>query len=254
MKKNLNSTHLFSLNIDEITNITTNFVTGGLYKVKNRELASRVSKILRLKIDERFILFNSKINICVVLKKITSSELSLYVEKIEDNISITPRIVLGIGLVKKTALEQIAYYAAQLGVNTIVPILTEKVERRWGEEKELKRLVAVMAGAREQSKSFNEPETLEPCKLSEFIKNYGNSDLNLYFEAEKKSLKNLFKNSLENCYSSATLVFGPEGGLVESEMELLDENNFTGYKLTPTILRSTEAVLVGAGSLISFLN
>jgi 16S rRNA (uracil1498-N3)-methyltransferase len=254
MKKNLNSAHLFALNINELTNISLNFVTGGVYNIKNRELANRVSKVLRLKIDEKFILFNGEINVSVILKQNSSSSLSIYVEKIENNISISPKIVLGIGLVKKPALEQIAYYAAQLGVKTIVPILTEKVGRSWGAEKEFKRLTSVMVGAREQSKSFNEPEIIEPCTLSEFVKKHGSSDLNMYFETGKNSFKHLLNNSLKNSIKSATLLFGPEGGLALGEIDFLDSNNFDGYKLTPTILRSTEAVLVGVGSLISVLN
>ena len=242
------------MNINELTNISLNFVTGGTYNIKNRELANRLSKVLRLKIDEKFILFNGEMNISVTLKQNRGSCLSFYVEKIENNMQILPKIVLGIGLVKRPALEQIVYYAAQLGVKTIVPILTEKVGRQWGAEKELKRLTSVMVGAREQSKSFNEPKIMKPCNLSEFVKNHRSSDLNLYFEAGKNSFKHLLNNSVKTSINSATLVFGPEGGLALDEISFLDSNNFDGYRITPTILRSTEAVLVGVGSLISVLN
>jgi len=46
-------------------------------------------------------------------------------------------------------------------------------------------------------------------------------------------------------------MFGPEGGLTKQEEDLLKENDFEFYVLTPTVLRSVEAVAVGLGSVRS---
>jgi 16S rRNA (uracil1498-N3)-methyltransferase len=58
---------------------------------------------------------------------------------------------------------------------------------------------------------------------------------------------------IEQKPKSILVVFGPEGGLTDHEQQRLEEQGFIGYRLTPSVLRSTEAITVGLGILRSLM-
>ena len=73
----------------------------------------------------------------------------------------------------------------------------------------------------------------------------------VFFNIDGKPAFDLLKHVHENHIKKIMLIFGPEGGLTEEEITLLKSDNFEFYALTPTVLRSVEAVAVGLGSLRS---
>ena len=62
-----------------------------------------------------------------------------------------------------------------------------------------------------------------------------------------ENLKNLFDQNPAYT-SNISVTLGPEGGFSSEEEDLLHQANFTPYRLTPTILRSREAVCLGLGA------
>ena len=49
------------------------------------------------------------------------------------------------------------------------------------------------------------------------------------------------------------VAIGPEGGFTDAELEILTKKSFISCSLTPTILRSIDAVTVGLGCMRSIL-
>ncbi len=65
-----------------------------------------------------------------------------------------PEIRWCIPLIAKEAFEDIVYNFTAMGVASIQPLVTEKVKRSWGGDRERARLDRIMIAAAEQSKQF----------------------------------------------------------------------------------------------------
>ena len=266
----MNEQHLFTLFCKNLSK----YVSSGSdcqVEFSDRDLWQRLTKVLRLRAGEKLLLFDEHINaVAVVLEKTFAKKelLALYIESVNPNQAIKPNITLMPCLLKKDAFEDIIYAAAQMGVNKVIPILSGKVQRSWGEKKERERLFNIMVAACEQSKNFFLPEICEPVKIQELSKqtnlclSHGQSNLNIYFDPSGASfvdLLNKIKAATEKKVTTekdATdlnifLFFGPEGGLTVLEERLLSDLGFKTYALTPTILRAREAVIVGLGGVRS---
>ncbi|MFC1854558.1 RsmE family RNA methyltransferase [Candidatus Dependentiae bacterium] len=250
--KNHNS-HVFSICFDDGNfEFLDGYAPGDVVSLRDINVFRRVSKILRLKVGDRFILFNDKSNIegCLVSFE-RKDTISFEILGIDKNQVVVPRIKIFVGFTKKLALENIAYYAAQLGVESLHLISSDRVQRKWGGKKELERLRAVMRSAREQAKSFCEPEVFEPCKLGDV--EFGKNDLEIVFESSSdEHIKNLWR--AHKNVESSSIFFGPEGGFSCDELSFLEKKGVKSYSLLSAVLRTQEAVLLGAGSIISMFS
>lgn len=237
--------HLFALHYANLKDRVAAWSIGQSYTIADKMLASRVGKILRLRPGERLTLFDETVSANVVLELVCRDELRLLCECVDQYTMVTPAITLGVGLLKKGSFEEVAYAAAQLGVRHLVPLVTEKSRHEWY-GRELERLHAVMVAAREQSKSFSEPKIGDLTPLAEFVRQAAGEKL--YFETNGQPLGLITKRTRPDV---ATVLVGPEGGFTDDEIALLIAQSFAGYQLTATVLRATDAVLVGTGALLS---
>ena len=259
----MNEQHLFTLFCKNLSM----YVSGGSdcqVEFSDRDLWQRLTKVLRLRVGEKLLLFDEHINAAAVILEKTFAKkelLALHIESVNPNQAIKPNITLMPCLLKKDAFEDVVYAAAQMGVNKIIPILSDKVQRSWGEKKERERLFNIMVAACEQSKNFFLPEICEPVKIQD-IATQDIKNLNIYFDPAGASFVDLLekiKATTDKKVATAkktpdlhiSLFFGPEGGLTVPEEKLLAALDFETYALTPTILRAREAVIVGLGGVRS---
>jgi 16S rRNA (uracil1498-N3)-methyltransferase len=229
--------------------LSQNMQTGQEIVLKDAELSHRISRVLRIRPKDTVVLFDGKIATYITDCMVNKDFLTATVEKSLLASPITPEIHLYCGLVKKDALESIAYYTAQLGVHSITPLITQKSERSELNEKEKLRLKNIMIAGCEQAKQFWTPEIKDPVKLDTVLQK--NHDfLNLFCEAEGKRLTRVLleKKTVENI----ALFIGPEGGFTKEEQNLMNDHTFHCCSLTPTILRSQEATLVALGIIRNF--
>ncbi|MFA5075193.1 MAG: RsmE family RNA methyltransferase [Candidatus Babeliales bacterium] len=245
----LSEKHIFAIYLNNLSELN-NLVTEENLLLQDKELNQRIIKILRLETGDIIILFDSKINLELEILQTKQDKVLGKILKIQDNKKIIPEIILAVGLLKKSSFEEILYVAAQMGVTQIQPILSEKIQKNWFIEKDLNRLNKILISACEQSKNFFVPELLTPIKLDKFLNNTLNSNLKKYkkicFEPEHQKLIKLLQDCNKNP-ENLVLLFGPEGGFSNQELDLIKKNNFDFYELTPTILRSVEAITVGLG-------
>ena len=213
-----------------------------------------MSKVLHMRIGDAFVFFDDKQNASCVLQAFNDKNIIVFnIADVTENVSVLPSIHLFVGLLKRSSFEQVIYYAAQLGARSIQPILTERVHKHWWSDREVQRLRSVMVGAREQSKSFCEPELKKPCALQDLL--FSISRYDLVFEThEPRSLVDGLNGFGTKKSSEIGLFFGPEGGFADNEITFLKKQNMCCCKLTSTILRTQEAVLVGAGFVLSVLS
>lgn len=259
----MNEKHLFNLFYKDLFKYTSRYLSlEGVHQIDfcDGDLWQRLTKVLRLRAGQKLVLFDQRVNLtATVLEKtfVKKGAISLLVQDVQVNQALSPSITLMPCLLKKDAFEDAVYAAAQMGVNKIIPILSDKVQRPWGEKKERERLFNIMVAACEQSKNFFLPELCDPIKIQNIANQFdlktseGRTILKIYFDPSGICFVDLLKKIQESNDPEITLFFGPEGGLTGLEEKQLADLGFITYALTPTILRAREAVIVGLGGVRS---
>lgn len=239
--------HEFAVYVPSLDILCGKLIIEKKFSTSDKVLISRIASVLRLGVGASLILFDDVVAITAAIVAIEKKKIELRIDQIKKHQPFAPQLTIAVGLTKKKAFEEIAYFAAQLGVHALVPLITNQTKRSWGKDKECARLHAVMVAAREQSKSFTPVMLHEPQPFKTFSEQPFNGK-KLYFEHGGLPFQDLVSRPKSE---SSLLFLGPEGGLSVDECQVLTNQGFTGYSLTPSILRTPEAVLLGAGSLMA---
>ena len=154
-------------------------------------------------------------------------------------------ITLFQGMPKADKLEMIIQKCTELGVNEIVPVITDRVIVKLDEkniDKKLERWNKIALEAGKQSGRQKIPVVQKPTKLKNLIENISKYDiLILPYECEKEiTLKSVLRNLDGKCENVAIMI-GPEGGFAEEEISLLELDNVKRVTLGPRILRTETA-------------
>lgn len=248
----LNS-HEFALYFLGVTNIALEKLNS--FRLINKNLVNRITKVLRLKESESLILFSSNYNIQVTIENISKKELVLKINNISENKKIKPVVIYGLPILKKQSFEQAVYSLVELGAQIIQPLITQKTQHKWIEkntEKEYERLNKIIIAACEQAKQFNVPQLNKILTLSTWLKSLDKNN-NIFFDPEGESSFQVIKELKKSKPKELILLSGPEASLTDKEKEILLNYNFKFCSLTPTILRATEAVTVALGLIRSLL-
>lgn len=211
------------------------------------QTAHRISSILRLREKEHVTLFSGQVSTEIELQSISGGKKSIVtgtVVAIKKHATQTPRITLVCGIVKDGTFEEICYTATQLGVDEIVPLITQRSYTKPYSEKDYARFTALCIAAAEQSKQIILPTLLQPQKFIDYISSPHHADMKIIFEADGQPLRTLLSAPAAQ---SLIVAFGPEGGFSDEEQRLLLTQNFTKLRLCESILRTQDAVEVGIG-------
>lgn len=256
------SKHAFAFYKKNLTSQIKYIHEGETFSYKDSQLWNRLTKIVRIKPQDLFILFDHEQSVTLQAtqdliqnKRIISG----IITKKEINKKISPKITLLLPILKKDAFEYAIYVATQMGVQKIVPIITEKSQASLPAI--FDRLQSIMISACEQSKNFIAPYLEEPIFLNNFLEaNFlKNNCEKIWFNEDGSNIKELFEK-IDTCKNknepdkNIFVIIGPEAGFSKKEETLLLKSNFSSYKLTPTILRSREAICVGLGIVRSIFN
>ena len=128
--------------------------------------------------------------------------------------------------------------AVELGVNTIMPVVTERCNVQLSGDRAAKRLAhwqGVITSASEQS-GRNRLAELAAVTDFETALVQSQSELKLVLDP----LARQSFTDLQPC-SQLTLLIGPEGGLSEQEVQQAQQAGFTAVKFGPRILRTETA-------------
>lgn len=228
-----------------------NYELNKVITLSDKDLCHRIVNILRLQIDEQFIVFDNKQNLLVEIIAITKKEIKVKVLRKDLNNTLSPKITMVVSVLKREAFEEAIYYCVEMGANIIQPVITDKSNnwltlRHFSEIGE--RLKRIIISAAEQSKNFKFPELEEPKKLGDYLDEIQNSTNNakkIFFDAQGQNLSEIMgkTNQVEELF----LLIGPEGDLTPQEKENLKKAQFQFCSLTPTILRAQTAVGLALG-------
>lgn len=223
-------------------------VNGQQYKVIHKDLITRITSVLRLRVGETFILFDRACHVFLKISSLESKCIVTIVSSIDSNAHYTPCITALLPVLKKDDLSTAVYDLTAVGVSVIQLILTDTVQRVWGGQQEYERLERVMIAAAEQSKNFSVPILREPVPLVSEIMQYKTLLWGDPFGTPFQLAMANLPVSLEQC---AVLV-GPESDFTFSEREALKRAGCIGCSLTPTILRAHLALTIMAASMRSW--
>lgn len=217
-----------------------------------------IIKVMRMEIGDKVICVdpNGKTAICEIAK-ITDEQVVADVVQWKDEKSELPIFVtIASGLPKGDKLEWIIQKGTELGAYEFIPFSARRSVVKWDEKKagkKIERWQKIAKEAAEQSHRGIVPEIISTMNLKALLERSKNFDYKLVaFEEESRSGEaSIFSETLQKVKhgESLLLVFGPEGGLAEEEVQILQENDFVLCGLGPRILRTETAPLYALGAI-----
>jgi 16S rRNA (uracil1498-N3)-methyltransferase len=222
--------------------------------------ARYLSVVLRVKPGELITLFDGQgfRYDCKIIqshkKEVVAERMSKEPFSLESPVSI----ILAQGLPKADKMDLIVEKSTELGVRSIIPLITEYSQVRHTEKVERWRKIAVSAS--QQSGRDRIPDILDPIGFLEYLTRIsatlkeveGASTLSGIIFSEEKDGRN-FKEILSDLRNikNIVLLIGPEGGFSKKEVSSAVRNGFTEVSLGPRILR-TETAPIAALSIIQY--
>lgn len=160
-----------------------------------------------------------------------------------------PRIVLAVGILKGSKLDEVARAAAEAGVACIVPLASERAVPRGEFAGRLSRLRRVVAEALGQSGSPVATAVSEPLSVAEFIDRYPASGrLGLAFHEAPLAEASLHRYCSRAPGEIAACV-GPEGGFSPAELAAFADGGYGLAWLGPSVLRAETAAVFALASI-----
>lgn len=208
-----------------------------------RTVAVHISKVLRMTSGEHVTLFNGDgfdyiAELSVANKSVSATVLS----KLQNCAKSPLTTELGQGVCRGDRMDYSLQKAVEMGVTSITPIITERVQFRLDNkrlEKKMRHWQGVIISACEQCGRAEVPRLNAMIPLSDWLTSGKESVITLNPDADKTLSQALSQLTHEQAKSLRILV-GPEGGLTTEEIAL-SENNGIGVTLGPRILRTETA-------------
>jgi 16S rRNA (uracil1498-N3)-methyltransferase len=202
-----------------------------------------VSKVMRIKENEVFSLFNNsgewEAKILTISKSIVEFNVTKQLRQKEN----LKELWLAFSPIKSNYFNFMMQKATELGVTKFLPIIFDRtIVRKINKE----RLEKVIIEAAEQSNRINVPKIEEPQKLKNFLSN----DMDLIFTDLNTSNTKIDLKKLTT--KPTCVIIGPEGDFSEEEREkILKFKGVQPIKINENILRSETAV-ISALSIINY--
>jgi RsmE family RNA methyltransferase len=248
------NTHLFLLFADSLLE-KNSYPRDARLTIRSPELARRIFTVLRLTPHETVQLFSKQ---CVITLELETSPRpkDTVVGRVIHCMTITAPLsqqIACISLLKKESFEEAVHHATVTGATTIIPCITTKSRKSWQSPREIERLKTIIIAACEQSKNYHIPTILDPQKLETII-NTMPPVYALGFEATGAPLTDAINAIRQQKPTALQFFIGPEGGFTQQECMALREAQVQFYQLTPTILRTQEAVCLAGGILSALIS
>jgi len=202
-----------------------------------------VNKVMRIKENEVFSLFNSSGEWEAKILSISRGIVQFNIIQQLRQKETTKELWLAFSPIKSNYFNFMIQKATELGVTKFLPIIFDRtIVRKINKE----RLEKVIIEATEQSNRINVPSIEESQSLDSFLKN---SKMDLIFTDLNTSNTKIDLNQLTS--NPTCVIIGPEGDFSEVErQEILKFNGVQAIKINENILRSETAVI----SAISIIN
>jgi 16S rRNA (uracil1498-N3)-methyltransferase len=204
-----------------------------------------VNKVMRIKVDEVFSIFNSSGEWEAKILSISKSIVEFNIIKQLRQKENSRELWLAFSPIKSNYFNFMIQKATELGVTKFLPVIFDRTIVRKINKEKLKKIIVEAA---EQSNRINIPSIEGPKSLKDLL---DNEKMDLIFTDLNSKNK---KIDLEKLTSKPTcVIIGPEGDFSEEEREqILAFKGVQPIKINENILRSETAV-ISALSIINYV-
>lgn len=202
--------------------------------------ANHIKNVLRKQVNDEIICFDGMGNeYTTAIIEIEKGKIFLsviFAKHLKDENRI--RKILIQGLPKHSKMDEIVKKSTELGVDKIIPLLTE---RSIAKGEHLERWLKIAKEASQQSARLNLPEISPLLKFNDILSSSSEYRLKLIpFEGEKfRSIKSELRKHPH--VDSIAVLIGPEGGFSAEEVAKANANGFKSVTLGNHILRTETA-------------
>lgn len=209
--------------------------------IKDEKLIHQWRNVFRYNIGSEVILFDGGGQECdAVIEKMNNREAEVRLVSERKGIVPEKKIILYQSLIKKDKIEWVVEKATELGVSKIVPIVSERSEKK---SFNIERAKKIAIEASEQCGRADVPEIESIMGLEECIMDEKGEKI--IFDLNGES----FSSSIIHNTYPISLFIGPEGGWSPSEIEKFKDLNIKIYSLGKLTLRAETAAIVALGVL-----
>lgn len=218
--------------------------SGNCFVTQETDLIHQLKNVFRYKIGQKVLFFNEKVGeIEFEIKNIDKKDMSfIHIRQMKgsyDDSKNKRQNVLCMSIIKNNNFELVVEKAVELGINKIIPIISNRVIKS---NLNMDRLTKIIKESTEQSgrldiMNISEPKTMEDvlsdCDFDDHLKYFGSID-------KTKTTEFLLKSSRDK-----KMVFvGPEGGFSENEILFFNKNKITPICVNENVLRAETAAIV----------
>ena len=203
-----------------------------------------ISKVMRIKVGENFILFNQSGEYKAKVENLVKGFVEFSIVKKIRSADASKEIWLAFTPIKLNYLNLMIQKATELGVTKFMPIITERTIVRKINEKRIRKIIIE---ASEQSNRLNLPVLDKLKNLDEFIKENDQTTV-IFGDLNSNNKKINIKGSDPIC-----ILIGPEGDFSVKERENISKlKKIIPLNINQNILRS-ETAAISMISIISFI-
>ena len=211
-----------------------------------------IVKVLRLKPGNEITLFDEKgVEHFGQITEIRTKEIRITIAE-SKRIETKPHLNITLlqSIPKGDKMDFIVEKATELGVKTIVPVVTERSQIR--KTKRIERWRRIALESSKQSRRMMPPDILDLMSFDNAIYSNDKGELYLiFYEKCKDNIKDIIKHA-GKATENIKIFIGPEGGFSENEVNAAKEKGFIPIGLGPRILRTETAGIV-AVAVLQFL-
>ena len=221
----------------------SNTLSANMIDKLNKDQSHYLNKVMRIKENEVFSLFNSEGEWEAKILGISKNTVEFKIIKQLRQKEITKKLWLAFSPIKSNYQNFMLQKATELGVTKFLPIIFDRtVVRKINKD----RLEKIVIEASEQSNRINIPVIEGAQDLNDFLKK---NSMDLIFADLNSNIKKVDKSKLTD--KPVCIIIGPEGDFSETEREkILSFKGVQSIKINENILRSETAVI----SAISIVN
>lgn len=223
--------------------------------ISDKEEARHLRSALRIKANEEVAVFDERGNEYLCLVQEISKEVTLAIKKriLNQEKDDMVKITIACAIPKKGKMDDIVDKLTQLGVERIIPLLTERVVIKLDKQKRALRLerwkkIAISAVKQSQRRAL---PVIEPAtEIKELLSRSGGYDLKLMptLTEGRQTMKEVFtKNKAKNILA----LIGPEGDFTPEEVNLAKKAGCIPVSLGEAVLR-VDTAAISAASFIKF--
>ncbi|MCF7844179.1 16S rRNA (uracil(1498)-N(3))-methyltransferase [Candidatus Gracilibacteria bacterium] len=198
-------------------------------------------KVFRYSVGDFVILFNGDSNdYTYSIDSVSDKKCSLVLHKKLPSYIPSRKINLYLSVIKKDNFELVVQKATELGVTAIIPIISERSEKKNLNDDRLHK-IAMEAG--EQCGRGDIPTISPILSLSKALEVIPTADRSIFLQINGTPFNDKVLQEKIRSSSNLNLFIGPEGGWSDDEEILFSKYNISSVSLGNTVLRAETAAI-----------